>query len=45
MKFKKCFIIKKHTAGKNCNGNMELFELSFALNTLNFSFHCSTDAI
>lgn len=27
MKFKKCFIITKHTAGKNCNGNMELFEL------------------
>lgn len=35
MKFKKCFIITKHTAGKNCNGNMELSELGMIINLRN----------
>lgn len=32
MKFKKCFIIIKYIVGKNCNGNMELFEFGMIIN-------------
>lgn len=35
MKLKKFFIITKHAAGKNCNGNMELFELGMIINLQN----------